>query len=205
MGKHRTGTIKYHQKKIDEIRKKRSEAGKKGAEKRIEGLPKPKKGYHKNQKKNTKKPKTRYRSFIEYDFLKYIRVVFKWATDNYPDLNRPRIEFLLYLYGTGAFSKRQFHDYHKLLGMYHNKELDNLIDLGYVKVWRPKKGKEHALYTLTQKAKIMCAKMHKFSCGDSQIPLSEVSNDMMKEGKPRINRYYLDMIKKMNKDKASDE
>lgn len=139
---------------------------------------------------------------MDYDFLKYIRIVFRWAQENYPDLSRSDIEFLLYLYGMGAFTKKDFNDYHKTIGMYSLKLLDRYQKDGYVVMWRPKKGSVHALYVLSNKAKIMCNKMHKFACGVDEIPLSSETNNMGKKDNPRINRYFLDIIKKMNEDRA---
>lgn len=196
------GSLSWHREKVRELEEKQGKAGRAGSKARIEKHHSYKDGYGNTIKTNTKEPYPRFRSRIEYDFLKYIRVVFKWALDNYPDLSKPEIEFLLYLYGIGAFSKKQFDDYHKLLGLYSIKTLTKFEDDGWIRLWRPKASKTHALYTLTQKAKIMCNKMHRFSCGVEEIPLNPVSNAMAKKDAPRINTYYLDMIKKMNKDKA---
>ena len=149
------------------------------------------------------RPKPRYQSRVEYDFLKYIRVIMKWASDNY-DLSKPDIEFLLYLYGQGAFTRTQFNKYHRIISLYPNKTVKRYLEDGWIRVWRPKKGKQHAVYTLTQKAKIMCNKMHRFACGVEEIPTDSKSNEMGKSDKPRINKYYMDVIKKMNKDKAED-
>ena len=147
-------------------------------------------------------PKPRLKSRSEYDFLKYIRVVFKWATENNPTLNRPQIELLLYLYSLGAFSKKEFTDYHKTISLYQQKTLDYFIKEGWVKVWRVRKGKEHALYNLTRKAKTLCYRMHSISCGVEEIPESAVYNNLEKKGSKRINGYYMDIIKKMNSDRA---
>lgn len=202
------GTIRWHQQQIDEIRAKKSKAGKAGSKAQIAAREKKfgKTPFKYNQKFKGKKPLPRYRSRIEYDFLKYIRVVFKWAVENYPDLSRPQVELLLYLYGTGAFSMKQFNDYHKLVGMYAIKSLKKFEKDGYIKLWRRRKGKDHALYTLTHKAKILCGKMHRYSCGVEEMPDNPVStNKMIREGAPRINNYYLDIIKRMNQDKAPKE
>lgn len=194
------GSIAWHQWHIDKIRETHSKRAKKQhAERRLEEV---KKGHHLNSKLSTKTPSPRYRSRVEYDFLKYIRVVFKWAVDNHPELSKPEIELLLYLYGVGAFSKKQFNDYHKLMGLYSIKTLKKFEEGGWIKLWRARKGREHALYTLTHKAKMMCSKMHKFSCGEEEIPDNPVSNKMMRKDAPRINGYYMDIIKRMNKDKV---
>ena len=203
MSKPKKYSIKWHEQELARKRKERSDAGRKGG---IANSPHKnyKEGYGNTVKDKTKDPKPRYRSRVDYDFLKYIRLVFKWAQENY-NLNRPKIELMLFLYGTGAFSKKQFNDFHKVVGMYADKSLKNLIDEGWVTQWRPanRYKKIHALYTLTQKAKIMCNKMHKYSCGIDEIPLTPDKNILVqKKEEKRINSYYLDAIKRMNKDKA---
>lgn len=194
------GTIAYHEAKIAEIRdnyyQNRGERPKKKKKKRK--VSEDTKNVYKTK---TKKPKPRYSSKIEYDFLKYIRVVFRWAVENNPTLNRSKIELLLYLYCLGAFSKKQFSDYHKIMGIYQEKTLDYFIDNHWVVLWRVRKGRQHALYTLTKKAKFMCSRMHKMACGVEEIPTT-TANNMNRKDAPRINGYYLDIIKKMNKDKA---
>lgn len=201
----RIGSIKWHEEKIAEKRAKKAKAGKVGSKARNDKHFNFKEGYGNTFKTPRKNPKPRYRSRVEYDFLKYIRIIFKWATDNYPELNRPQIEFLLYLYALGAFSRKQFDDYHKVIGLYSVKTLKKFEDEGWITKWRVRKGKSHALYVLTHKAKLMCNKMHKFAAGTEEIPMNEVSNNMMREDSPRINKYYLDIIKKMNKDKAEED
>lgn len=200
-------SIKWHREELAKKVAVKSEAGKKGSKARLDKHYDYKKGYGNTIKKHTKKPYPRYRSRVEYDFLKYVRLVFKWAQENY-ELSRPRLELMLFLYGTGAFSKKQFNDYHKTVGMYADKTLGDLMDEGWITQWRPanKSKKIHALYTLTQKAKIMCNKMHKYSCGAEEIPLSRDKNILVQnKDEKRINGYYLDAIKKMNKDKAPTE
>ena len=200
-------SIKWHKEELAKKVGQRSVAGKKGAEARVKNHYDYKKGYGNTIKNETKKPYPRYRSRVEYDFLKYVRLVFKWAQENY-GLSRPRLELILFLYGTGAFSKKQFSDYHKTVGMYADKSMDQLVKEGWIVLWRPANRKEkiHSLYTLTQKAKIMCNKMHKYSAGINEVPMSSDHNVLVqnKEEK-RINGYYLDAIKRMNKDKAPKE
>jgi hypothetical protein len=200
------GTIKWHELQIKKLRGSRSKAGKAGAKARVEKHFSHKEGYGNNLKKNTTPPPTKYRSRVEYDFLKYIRLAFKWAQENY-GLSRPQVELLLFLYGTGAFSKKQFTDYHKTVGMYADKRMTEFIEEGWVTVWRPanKAKKIHKLYVLTQKGKSMCGLMHKYCCGVAEIPMTSVSNLLVKnKDDKRINGYYLDAIKRMNKDKAPD-
>lgn len=195
----KVGTIKWHEEQIALIRSRHSKAAKKAHATRGNKV-KPDNYPHK-----TKLPPKRYRSRVDYDFLKYIRVVMRWAKENNPTLSSGDIEFLLYLYGEGAFSRKTFRDFHKLLGLYSIKTFKKYEEEGWIKMWRPRKGNQHALYTLTHKAKVMCSQMHKFACGLEEMPTSERSNRMARkdEENPRMNSYYLEIIKKMNKDRTT--
>lgn len=193
------GTIAWHE---EQIKKKRA-AYKAGNKKAVKTKQQNSEGSDYVYKKKSKKPKPRFVSRVEFDFLKYIRVVFKWAKDN-SGLGRPQIELLLYLYGLGAFSKRQFSEYYRLIGIYQQKGLQDMIDDGWIRLWRAKKGKEHALYTLTVKGKHLCNAMHRYCAGVSDIPIIASQNKMAREDAPRVNNYFLDIVKRMNKDKAPD-
>ena len=154
---------------------------------------------HYNNTKTRKKPTPRYRSTRDYDFLTYIRVVFKWATEN-TGLSRPHIELLLYLYPRGTFTKSDFFEYHKLIGIYQIKTFKSMIDEGWIYMWRPRKNNESALYALTNKAKTICSKMHQFCVGDKDIPTTKISNKVAASSE-RVDGYYMDFIKKMNKER----
>ena len=191
------GTIAWHKYHIEKIRSTKSKASKARVYKNKDIGTEKENMY----KRETKKPNARFRSRIDYDFLMYIRVVFKWAVEN-SGLTRPNLELLLYLYGLGAFSKKQFHDFHKLIGLYQDKKLKDLIEAGWVKIYRTKKGREHALYTLTAKGKRLCNSMHKYAAGLEEIPVIANRNKMLRDDAPRVNNYYMDIIKRMNKNKA---
>lgn len=148
-----------------------------------------------------KKPKPRHRSNRDYDFLQYIRPVFKWATEN-SGLTRPQMELILYLYPKGVFTKKDFYDYHKILGMYQIKTFDMMVKDGFIVTWRPKKRGQKALYSLTNKAKQICDKMHKFLTGEKEVPVNSRNNILAQDGRARIDGYYMDVIKRMNKDRG---
>jgi DNA-binding HxlR family transcriptional regulator len=147
-----------------------------------------------------KKPLPQYNSVRDYDFLQYIRVVFKWALQHHKDLNKGKLDILLYLYPKGAFTFSQFHIYYKLIGLYQRKALTDFISKGYVKVWRQAKKGEPKLYSLTNKGKDLCDMMHKYCTGDEVMPLDD-TNNLTTDKTKRINNYYVDMIKVMGKRK----
>jgi hypothetical protein len=147
-----------------------------------------------------KKPLPQYNSVRDYDFLQYIRVVFKWALQHHKGLNKGKLDMLLFLYPKGAFTFSQFHTYYKLIGLYQRKALTEFITKGYLKVWRqPKKG-QPKLYSLTDKSKSLCDMMHKYCTGDEAIPMNE-TNELTTDKSKRINNYYVDIIKVMGKRK----
>lgn len=144
-------------------------------------------------------PACKYKHDIKYDFLTYMRLVMKWAVAN-NDLTRPQVELLLFLYGQGKFSQKQFFDYHTTLGIYQIKGFQQFIEDNWIKIYRPKKGRECALYIITTKGQRLCSRMHKMCAGEEKIPTSPRSNNLAKSSKP-IDRYYLEAIKKMNRDR----
>jgi hypothetical protein len=147
-----------------------------------------------------KKPLPQYNSVRDYDFLQYIRVVFKWALQHHKELNKGKLDMLLFLYPKGAFTYSQFHTYYKLIGLYQRKALTEFISKGYVKVWRQAKKGQPKLYSLTNKAKDLCDTMHKYCTGDEVIPMDE-TNELTTDKSKRINNYYVDIIKVMAKRK----
>lgn len=154
--------------------------------------------------KTRRKPKPQHTSVRDYDFLQYIRIVMRWALDNNDSLTKGKLEMLLYLYPKGAFSFSQFYKYHKTISLYQRKTLDELIKDGWVYLWRPKSGNQVALYALTNKAKTLCDKMHKYCVGDEKLPVEPEKNSLFKEGGKRINNYFGDMIIDMNKRRDSN-
>ena len=149
---------------------------------------------------NNKSPKPRFRTQREYDFLQYTRLVFKWATENY-DLNRAQLELLLYLYPKAVFTRSEFKYFHRTIGIWENKSLQMYMEKGYIKIWREKKGRRRTLYELSDKGRRLCARMHRMCTGEEKIPLTAATNKMIgKDNAPRIDKYWLDMMKRSNRE-----
>lgn len=186
------------EKKVEVVPKKRGRPRKDPTAKK-RGRP-PKKKYYNWTKTRNKKPA--YKSSRDYDFLQYIRVVMHWAVE-YSGLKKSEVELLLYLYPKGTFSKTDFCNYHRLIGMYQFLTLNRMMADGWVYKWRDAKPrmKQTALYALTNKSKIMCSKMHQFCVGEKDFPLNTKTNPILKS-KERIDGYYLGYLKQMNKERA---
>jgi hypothetical protein len=148
-------------------------------------------------KVKTKKPLPVCRTNIDYDFLQYIRIVYRWALAN-NDLSRGELDLLLYLYPIGAFTFSEFYKYHKTISLYQNKTLDKFLKEGWIKVWREKSSTQTRLFALTQKGKILCGNMHKMLVGDKEVP-TDKRNNVFVDKSVKINDFYADMMKQMNK------
>ncbi len=154
-----------------------------------------------NVKTKVKRPLPQYNSVRDFDFLQYIRIVFKWAVKSHPSLNRAKIEMLLYLYPKGAFTYSQFHTYYKTIGIYQSKALTEFVKEGYIYVWKNRTGRSPKLYALTTKTKDLCNNMHKYCAGVEELPV-DITNPLVADKEVRINRYFVNMIKDMNKRKT---
>lgn len=155
-----------------------------------------------------KKKIPRVNTYVDYDFLRHVREVFKWAVSNNPPLRRSDIELLLNMYSIGTFSKTQFNRYFKPVGIYPRYKLNSFIEHGYVELWSVRRGKIPALYKLTKKGSILCGRMHRMCVGEEKIPTRPQANVMAQKGQKRSTTYYLDLIKRMNKeveDKKEDK
>lgn len=138
-----------------------------------------------------------YRQNIQYDFLQYIRIVYKWATANH-NVTRGELELMLYLNPIGLFGKNDFAFFYRTVSLYQKKGLQNMIDKGWIVQWRENKKRERALYTLSTKGKTLCSRVHKMCVGEEPIPESN-NNALVTDKKTAINKFYMDVVKNMNK------
>lgn len=148
----------------------------------------------------TRNKKPIIRSHRDYDFLKNIRLVYRWALTN-NDLSRGELELLLFLYPEGAFSKRRFGEVHKIISIYQQKTFDKYLEEGWIVLWRAQKGRVNALYTLSSKAKNLCSRMHKILLGEIEISENPKYNILAKGSEAtgvKMDDYFFNAIKEMN-------
>ena len=131
--------------------------------------------------------------------MQYSRLIFEWAQRS-TKLDRDSIELLLYLQPIGIFNMHQAENMCKTIKLRPGKFFKNLIEKGFIKVWREKKGKQLALYTLTQKASLVCTLIHKMITGEEKVP--DGPQGVFNKPKRANNQFYLNLIKEMDKKKA---
>ena len=156
-----------------------------------------------NVRVNYRKPPKRINLSVDYDFLKYIYIIFRWVRENYRDLSRREFEIILLLYTEGAFGKGTFSMYWKPLGMRSRYTLERLVKNGWINLYREWRPRHKALYILSTKAKDLCSRVHRISLGLDTISTNPKYNRMAdkKIKQPKANDYFLDLIKEMNKKK----
>jgi hypothetical protein len=163
--------------------------------------PKPVKNEIKVRKVNENKfEDARYRTSPRYTFLQYIKVAYKWAMTNY-DISRRNLELLFYLYGIGTFTKKEFVFYSRLLMPNGMALFNSLMKHGWIVMWRDYSKLNPALFVLSDKAKKLCDKVHKICLGEIEISENPRVNFIAEknENTPRINMYYMYVIRDMNK------
>lgn len=139
----------------------------------------------------------------QYDFLKYTRIVFKWATVNY-EISRPHLELLLYLYGEGLFTKYEYNDAHRIIGMKEAYSFKKFTDEGWIVVFQERKGKSKRLYSLSDKGKKMCNRMHRIMIGEEKIPETKRYNKLAQQD-DITSKFYMKAISKMNRRRSKEE
>jgi len=131
-----------------------------------------------------------------YDFLKNWRVVRYYIQKRY-NIKLSELEMLLYLYDENVFDKETFNDFAESM-TWDKGRLSDLIDRELIQEWRPgKKAKHRRLWTLSQKAKLICSHTYKKLLGFELISEDPYRNKIMK-GDNYMDKIYRSLIKKMN-------
>lgn len=130
------------------------------------------------------------------DYLKYIRVVRKWAYQRH-GLTLPKLEMLLFLYSEGKFSRSDFEEYHQIFS-WNTKWFERLREEGHIVKWRNQTRTQGALYCLSTKTVGIIKSIYRKLNGEEAI--SEYRGDMF-GASPRFHQKVLrNYIKKINKD-----
>ena len=145
----------------------------------------------------------------KYNFLKYWRVVRKWATVKY-DISTSDLEVLLFLYDEGIWKKSDFLQATEIHS-WDTKRFKRFLDNDFIRIWRQGKGyKGYAqLYELTPKAKRMCKSIYLKLTQEEAIPTNKQNNPMYlaKNSSYIMNQYKkaIDLMNKKRKEKREEE
>tara|TARA_R110002020_G_scaffold704_1_gene3482 strand:- start:1115 stop:1564 length:450 start_codon:yes stop_codon:yes gene_type:complete len=140
------------------------------------------------------------RGELKVDFLKYYRLVSRWAARN-NDLNIADLELLFYLDPILYFTINDFKDgtlfYSWDKERFYRLQREGWIDKTHKGVGR--RG-DHNKYKVSQKGKLLINKIYRILIDKEEIPSSARRNTIMKR-KTYIDKVYSQAIKKFNKQK----
>ena len=140
------------------------------------------------------------RGELKVDFLKYYRLVSRWATKN-NDLNVADLELLFYLDPILYFTIEAFKD-GTLFYSWDKERFYRLQRDGWIEKIHKGIGRrgDHNKYKVSQKGKLLINKIYRILIGEEDIPSSAKRNSIMKR-KTYIDKVYSQAIKKFNNQK----
>ena len=140
------------------------------------------------------------RGELKVDFLKYYRLVSRWATKN-NDLNVADLELLFYLDPILYFTIEDFKD-GTLYYSWDRQRFCRLQRDGWIEKIHKGIGRrgDHNKYKVSQKGKLLINKIYRILIGEEDIPSSAKRNSIMKR-KTYIDKVYSQAIKKFNNQK----
>ena len=140
------------------------------------------------------------RGEIKVDFLKYYRLVSRWAIQN-TDLKVADLELLFYLDPIVYFTIDDF----KTGTLFYTWDKDRFYRLqkeGWLEKAHHGKGKrgDHNKYIVTRKGKLLINKIYRILIGEEDLPSSARRNKVMSR-RSYMDKVYSEAIKKFNKQK----
>ena len=140
------------------------------------------------------------RGELKIDFLKYYRLVSRWAAKN-NDLKIADLELLFYLDPITYFTINDFKDgtiyYSWDKTRFYRLQRDGWIDKVHIGKGRYR---DHNKYKVSYKGKMLINRIYKMLIGKELIPESAKRNTILKR-KSYIDKVYSQAIKKFNKQK----
>lgn len=140
------------------------------------------------------------RGEIKVDFLKYYRLVSRWACKTH-NLNIADLELLFYLDPIKYFTKKEFKD-GTLYYSWDKTRFYRLLKDDWLKLVHKgnTRAGEHNKYSVSTKGKRLITRIYKILVGLEDLPESTKRNKIMK-GESYSDKVYRQAIKKFNRDK----
>jgi len=129
------------------------------------------------------------------DYLKYWKVVRHYILMRYK-ISQADLDMMLFLYSEKYFSKKKFIEFNKVLTWDKNR-FKNLIENGWISVFRAKHPKSAALYELSYKGQRMIHEMYNKLNGE-EISTSAQHNPLFRHDASHGDRLYANVIMRMN-------
>ena len=140
------------------------------------------------------------RGEVKVDFLKYYRLVSRWACRN-NDLSVADLELLFYLDPIIYFTIEDFKT-GTLFYTWDKERFYRLQKQGWINKSHSGGGRrgDHNKYKVSQKGKLLINRIYKILINEEELPTSAKRNKIMKR-ETYIDKVYSEAIKKFNKQK----
>lgn len=135
---------------------------------------------------------------VKRDYLKYIKVVRAWARHKH-GLGLEDFEMMCYLYSEHVFDANKFDQYSQIFNFTQNRRKD-MIEKGFISIFRKAEPHRRAIYELSVKAKIVMSQIYKMLEGEIPVPkLSDIKPIQPKRPNHFAKRQYDRVIDRLNK------
>jgi hypothetical protein len=131
----------------------------------------------------------------EFDFMKYWRAIRYWACRKY-NLKTGDLDMLFFLYSEMYFDKEKFEEFNNLLPWNRNR-LREMMDAGWIHVWRGKEHHQRELYEVSAKTRGAITLIYK-KINRQEISESRKTSPMWYTNVGYADKVYRNFIKKMN-------
>lgn len=135
------------------------------------------------------------RKVPEFDFMKYWRAIRYWACRKY-NLKSAELDLLFFLYSEFYFDKEKFEEFNNLLPWNRNR-LNEMLESGWIHIWREKGRNSRPLYEITGKARNAITNIYK-KINRQEISESRSTSPMWYNDCTYADKVYRNFIKKMN-------
>ena len=131
------------------------------------------------------------RATIPQDFLKYYGIIRQYVKKKY-GLNTHYFEMMCFLYSEGIFSLKTMEQYNQFIPFAKNKR-KNLINMGFISVFREATLQRGALYEVSMKGRAMMRDVYDRLTGEKPI-------DLIKNPKTFSERQFNRVANRTNED-----
>ena len=138
------------------------------------------------------------RTVPKTDYLKHFRTI-RYDIKRRWGLELPDLELLLFLYSEGLFTRKEFKEMTQTYS-WSKTRFEKLRHAGWIHMWRPHRGREAALYEVTEKTRRVIDTFYKRLAYQMRISEEPTRNPIFKKGAGYMDKVYQRAIKRFNKE-----
>lgn len=132
----------------------------------------------------------------QYDYLKYFKTVRYYFRKKY-GLTLHDLELLLFLYSEGLFTRTEFKEFTQMYS-WDKYRFEKLRQQGWIHKWREHKGKQAALYEVSQKTRQVITSFYKKLAYEQPISEDKRRNPIFGTAANYTDKIYRRSIRRMN-------